>query len=254
MKRVLAALAAIALATQTGAAWALPWAGSAEAPPAHAPLYALPDATSADSDIFQSQDDSPWRTAPACSPSETPREPVTAQHPLKLAAPPAGILLMLQGILCIGLFRGRRKCIALLIALLSVGRTGITGIPQLSNDATTEHSGASALQEGMHPSAQTPTEDLIRAQKHIADLVRQLTSGRLDSASGERASALVQARTRDELPGLGLKSCAQPVALSPSQAIEFDDTGVIAATPAIASLSSALLVHAQFARPPPLGI
>lgn len=57
--------------------------------------------------------------------------PTPSGSVIKLAAPPAGLLLMLQGVLCIGFFRGRRKWAALLVGLLSVGRTGLAALPRL---------------------------------------------------------------------------------------------------------------------------
>jgi|GEM_PF-2706228 len=48
----------------------------------------------------------------------------------RLGGPPAGLFLMLQGALCIGFFRGRRRLAALLLAALAAGRTGIVSLPR----------------------------------------------------------------------------------------------------------------------------
>ena len=49
----------------------------------------------------------------------------------KLGAPPAGIFLLIQGIVCIAFFRGRRKWAAVLVAAVALGRSGLNVLPRL---------------------------------------------------------------------------------------------------------------------------
>jgi hypothetical protein len=50
---------------------------------------------------------------------------------MKLAGPPATLLLMLQGLICVGLIRGRRKWAVALLAVVALGRAGLAALPQL---------------------------------------------------------------------------------------------------------------------------
>ena len=55
----------------------------------------------------------------------------SGQDPMKLAGPPTTLLLMLQGLVCVGLIRGRRKWAVALLAVVAVGRAGLGALPQL---------------------------------------------------------------------------------------------------------------------------
>jgi len=51
-------------------------------------------------------------------------------RPLTIPAPPATGLLILQGMLCVGLLKGRQKWAAAFVAAMALGRAGIEALPR----------------------------------------------------------------------------------------------------------------------------
>jgi hypothetical protein len=66
----------------------------------------------------------------------TPAEPAHEAGLMRLAAPPAALLMLLQGVLCIAIVRGRRKWAFLAVAAISLGRAGLNALPRLFDGGT----------------------------------------------------------------------------------------------------------------------
>ncbi|NQT20348.1 MAG: hypothetical protein HQ592_11630 [Planctomycetes bacterium] len=70
-------------------------------------------------------------SAPADTTSGKVAQPEGASKAITLAGPPAALLMLLQGVLCVAFVRGRRKWALLAVAVISLGRTGLNALPRL---------------------------------------------------------------------------------------------------------------------------
>jgi len=109
-----------------------------------------------------------------------------------LSAPPTALLLFLQGLACIALFRGRRKWAALAVAVLSVGRSGISALPRFV-----------AVQKAKRPASAAPAERVQRAASGLSVLSRSPALDfvgllrRLDGDGGDASASSAQRRASD---------------------------------------------------------
>ena len=62
-------------------------------------------------------------------------QPAGTAKVIRLAGPPAALLMVLQGILCIAFVRGRRKWALVAVAMISFGRAGLNALPRLFDAA-----------------------------------------------------------------------------------------------------------------------
>ncbi len=135
----------IAVFTLTVAAWASPGAehdgwgaqfASLHGEPPELPFSEMPPLDSvvasplALADITAS-DAVALPSAPAVTTSGEVAQPEGASNTIELAGPPAAVLMLLQGVLCVAFVRGRRKWALLAVAFISLGRTGLSALPRL---------------------------------------------------------------------------------------------------------------------------
>jgi len=136
------------------------------------------------------------------------------QDIVRLGGPPAALLLVLQGIACIALFRGRRKWSAVLVALLSLGRSSLCALPQLAVPQKARDSNGAVPTQPIGPAALAP-----------------------------RAPA--------QSPELVAGSFTQPAILSDAPAVPHDAAWVLALPEETTFLPAATIPFSLLARPPP---
>jgi hypothetical protein len=172
--------------------------------------------------------------------------------PVKLAGPPATLLLMFQGLLCIGLIRSRRKWAAALLAVVTIGRAGLEALPELVGLPKAEAASAAAASEAATRLSDRPVLPSTSPGQSYAGLLRRLDG---DAASANAASLAkltnlkpaTSTASRDLVAGFSLlPAVTSPEALLPPAA-------GIAFLPADggASLPPQQVCFALFARPPP---
>lgn len=90
-------------------------------------------------------------------------------HPvtIRLGGPPASLFLILQGALCIGFFRGRRRFAALLLAALAAGRTGIASLPRALSKPRHAKAAPCEQDTGQSHSASAPATDYASLLKRL---------------------------------------------------------------------------------------
>jgi len=93
-------------------------------------LAALPGASDAMNGIAGSQ------AAPLAGTSAADPGDSKASSPIPLSAPPAALLLMVQGMLFIGAIRKRRQWMLAAVAVISFGRAGIQALPRLLSSSS----------------------------------------------------------------------------------------------------------------------
>lgn len=184
--------------------------------------------------------------------SAVPVTHATTPHATKLGAPPAGLFLMIQGIVCIAFFRGRRKWAALLVAALAASRSGIGSLPRLLSGAKhakalpCEGRRAAGVHEAQGGATQTPAIDYI-------GLLRRLGTEGEAGAGATGVSEFVWAPVARSAAAV-VATFLPPFScdLSPALFLDEGQSFVCAIQPSESLLLPDTFHPSMFARPPPL--
>jgi len=153
-------------------------------PPADAPAFGSPG----------------WMPqAAAAAPNDAPTNaghetaPTPSGSVIKLAAPPAGLLLMLQGIFCVAFFRGRRKWAALLVTAVAAARGGLTALPRvfISHESEDARQPVAADSEQCSPRAAL-ARGAARPELEYVGLLRRLGADPASASEGKARPEFVK--------------------------------------------------------------
>lgn len=192
------------------------------------------------------------QSAPAGTTSGKVAQPEGASKAINLAGPPAALLMLLQGVLCVVFVRGRRKWALLAVAAISLGRTGLNALPRLlvsgPNTANRAEASQPVVPDGQRLSSESHAPDF-----DFVALLRRLES---EPPAFPGSSSLLDKIASHPEVGLDLTQAVSgsfvSFALVP-QAFSFGETAPCGFVPRErkASLPLAPLPFSLFARPPP---
>ena len=169
---------------------------------------------------------------------------------IKLAGPPAALILIVQGLVFMGLIRGRRKWVLLVFAMIAVGRAGLQALPRLftleSESAPARTSSASQFtqQEGQRLASEAHTASL----DYVWMLRRAGSAPLLPRSTFEQTIAKTVV-----IPANGMATSTFAALSLPAHAPAVDRPLPVAFQPqeASPSLSRDLIPFSLFARSPP---
>jgi len=175
-----------------------------------------------------------------------------ASSTIPLSAPPAAILLMVQGLLFIGAIRKRRQWIMMAVAAISLGRAGIHALPRLLTSSSQPAPARTAQPYRTH--AQDDGQR-VASEAHTADLdyiwmLRRLGADPTISRTAiEQAisSTVVSGRTPLATVSFVPADLPSPAFIIPGPS---QPAGFVARETQVCSLKKGFLVT-RFARPPP---